>query len=103
MKNNNMKNNNIFYRILLIAILIFYGCISSVTAQTIMEPQHIKPKIIKAKTYYHDTVAIIWYDLNGDTICDAAEIYEKKDGYFIVRMMQCKQADKSDMTMEPRI
>jgi hypothetical protein len=63
-----------------------------------------KLKVIKAKSYQHDTIAIIWYDSNGDDICDAAELYEKKDGFFIAIPRQCKQADEINMyILEPKI
>jgi hypothetical protein len=59
--------------------------------------------VIKARSYQHDTVAIIWYDTNGDGVCDLAEGFKKKDGYFIVKPLQCNKADTVDILLEPRI
>jgi hypothetical protein len=63
-----------------------------------------RSKIIKVKGYQHDTIAIIWYDGNGNDVCDVSEFYEKKDGYFIVKGISCKRADDIDQfILEPKI
>lgn len=62
-----------------------------------------KPVPIKCKLYYGETIMIVWYDLNGDDKCDGAILYEKSGDSFIKNILECKQADESDMLLEPRI
>ena len=71
--------------------------------QTPMRMIQSKPKPIKCKLYYGETIMIVWYDLNGDDKCDGAVLYEKSGDSFIINILQCKQADESDMLLEPRI
>ena len=77
----------------------------NVQAPQIMMPPMVQmqPRAVKFKIYQHNTIAIIWYDMNGDEKADMAEIYEKKDGYYIVEKKPAKMGDEIDMILEPHI
>ncbi len=89
--------------IMLLCLLAF----SCQVSRANMVKKLIKPRgpvPVKVKLYHNDTVMIVWWDYNSDGQCDVAYIYEKKDGYYVQKKLDCKQADEIDQfILEPRV
>jgi len=77
----------------------------NVQAPNMMMPPMVQtqPKVVKFKIYHHNTIAIIWYDMDGDEKADMAEMYTKKDGYYILEIKPAQMGDEADRILEPHI
>jgi hypothetical protein len=114
-----MKKGKIFQMVVVAVCLVWSGACASENLKTIDSFKNMpfnppgminpfqralsKPKIIKSKTYYMNTVAIIWVDITGDGKCNIAYLLEKSGDHIVVTRMPCEQADGCDMIMEPKV
>ncbi len=98
-----MKKTYFTCFVAMLSALLLFGCTSGYAnmVKKLILPQ---PTVVKMKLYLHDTVALVWFDVNGDGKADHAMIYEKKNGYFVQEKLRPKQADEIDQfILEPRI
>lgn len=106
------------YTLISVIIFSFFSCSYSLEATKTFFPSPGKsyvnpykntnfmsrdPVIIKAKTYQNNTIALVWFDMNGDGKAEVVVEYTKKDNYIIERPMDVKSGDIRDMLLETPI
>lgn len=99
-----MTKRSVYRFLVMLFCLLAFSCTVSRASMVKRIPKVRGPKVVKVKLYQHDTIMLVWVDMNGDNKADVAYLYEKNDGYFIEKKIPPDKADELDeFIFEPKV